>query len=123
MILSWLAEILPSAFGPAQVRLSTDERCALRFTNQINKVFVQGSLEPMGRREVFRNVTWIWKSARVVTLRSGRFALVPWLLLFWLTCLCVVAKTVLAPNSRDLGILLGGHEFLMSLQIPIGCRK
>lgn len=110
-LVPWAAEILTSR-GDPEVILASDERTALQRTEEIVRLFADNALPEMGRLEMLRRVNWIWRSARLIALRSGRWSAIPWLALGALCCLALSVKTLIVPDSHDLRLLLGGREFL-----------
>lgn len=113
-LLSWSLQLLASR-RQTDFRLSFDERHAQNRAEALLREFGGNGLPTMTRSEIWRRIVWIWKSARLITLRSGRWSAVPWLAVFALLGLGLGLKTVLFPNSSDLRLLLGGRDFLSFL--------
>jgi len=113
-LLSWALQLSASR-RQTDLRLSFEERDAQRRTEALLRDFGGAGLPEMNRREIWRRIVWIWKSARMIALRSGRWTAAPWLALFALVGLGLGFKTLLIPNSYDLRLLLGGRDFLSFL--------
>ena len=111
LLATWVIHI---ALGRAagEVRLSTDEKLSLERTLQMSEAFAEAELPPMGRLEVWRRITVIWKSVRAAVLHSGRWAGLPWLFLLGVLSPLITLKTLISPDSHDLRILLAGREFI-----------
>lgn len=111
---SWVAEMIIGG-TQRELLLSFDEKTAHQRADETQQAFTDSRLPPLGRMEILRRVAWIWKSARVMALRSGRWSALPWIVLIAGLCCAVVVKTLISPNSHNLRIILGGREFVLFL--------
>ncbi len=83
--------------------------------DSLHVAYVENALGDLGRFQMLKRVGWIWKSSRAIALRSGRWIVLPWLVLLLLSCVALGLKSLLLPRARDLRFLLGGREFLCLL--------
>ncbi len=95
--------------------LSTDERVSLARTEALQEELARQGFSRLNRRQIWRRVNWIWKSARVIALNSGHLPAIAGLAVVGVLAALVAFKTILLPKAADLGAVLGGKEFIFYL--------
>lgn len=113
-LFSWTPNLAASRTR-GDFNLTFSERNAQQRTEALLRDFAGPGLPDMNRRQIWRRIAWIWKSTRAIALHSGRWSVAPWLALFAVIGFLLGLKTLFAPNSRSLRLLLGGRDFVSFL--------
>ncbi len=77
--------------------------------------FFENGLPDWDREEIRRRMSWLWKETRGWVFESPKPVSVLSLVLFLLLYHYVWVKTLLAPNSRDLRLLLAGRVWILHI--------
>lgn len=113
---AWVIELITGR-REREMRLSLDERLALDRFDALYRVFAARGLPKLGRCELLRHITWIWKSTRFVALRSGRWSAAVGLFCFAHLCALLAFKTLVYADSHDLRLLFGARDLISYLAL------